>query len=59
MKQRILTLITDFGERDEYAGVMKGVILRLNPSCQIVDVTHQIPSQDIIEASFILGNAYP
>jgi S-adenosylmethionine hydrolase len=59
MKQRIITLITDFGERDEYAGVIKGVILRLNPSCQIVDVAHQIPSQDITETCFILGNAYP
>ncbi|MCX5886159.1 MAG: SAM-dependent chlorinase/fluorinase [Proteobacteria bacterium] len=59
MRQRIITLITDFGERDEYAGVMKGVILRLNPSCQVVDVAHQISPQGITEASFILGNAYP
>jgi len=59
MRQRILTLITDFGERDEYAGVMKGVILGLNPSCQVVDVTHQIFPQDITGASLILGNVYP
>jgi len=58
MRQRIITLITDFGGRDEYAGVMKGVILKINPSCQIVDITHQIPPQDVIEASFILNNSY-
>ena len=55
----IITLITDFGEKDEYAGVMKGVILKINPSCQIIDVTHQITPQAITEASFILGNSYP
>ena len=59
MKQRIVTLITDFGGSDEYAGVMKGVILKISPSCQIVDVTHQIFPQDITEASLILGNVYP
>jgi hypothetical protein len=58
MKRGIITLITDFGERDEYAGVMKGVILKINPSCQIVDVTHQISPQDITEAALILNNSY-
>ena len=58
MGKRIVTLITDFGEEDEYAGVMKGVMLTIDPSCRIIDVTHRISSQDISEAAFILSNSY-
>ncbi len=43
----IITLITDFGVGDEYVGVMKGVILSINPSVTIVDITHQISPQDV------------
>lgn len=59
MKRRIITLITDFGVSDEYSGVMKGVILSINPDCLIIDITHQITPMDIREASFILNNTYP
>jgi S-adenosylmethionine hydrolase len=55
----IVTLITDFGEQAEYAGAMKGAILRANPRCQVVDITHQIPPQDILRAAFVLENSYP
>jgi S-adenosylmethionine hydrolase len=55
----IVTLITDFGERGEYAGAMKGAILRVNPRCQVVDITHQIEPQNILQASWILKNSYP
>ncbi len=54
----LITLITDFGTADPYAGVLKGVILSINPSCTIVDITHQIPPQDINEAAFTLMTAY-
>ena len=53
-KQRIITLITDFGEAGGYTGVMKGVILSINPDCRIIDITHQISPQDREEAAFIL-----
>lgn len=54
----LITLITDFGIADTYVGVLKGVILSINPSCTIVDITHQIPPQDISEAAFALMTAY-
>ncbi len=49
---RIITLTTDFGTSDAYVGIMKGVILSINPNAQIVDLTHAIPPQDIYEAAF-------
>jgi len=54
----IITLITDFGLTDEYAGVMKGVILSRNPHAQIVDITHSVPAQDIAGAGFMLLTNY-
>jgi hypothetical protein len=38
----IVTLCTDFGTRDEYVGVLKGVILSVNPAATIVDLSHRI-----------------
>jgi S-adenosylmethionine hydrolase len=54
-----LTLLSDFGDRDVYVGVMKGVIAQINPQIQVVDLTHQIPPQNIAAARFCLMNAYP
>ncbi len=55
---RIITLMTDFGTSDNYVGVMKGVILSINPQAQIVDITHTIPPQDIHGAAFLIDSAY-
>lgn len=54
----IVTLTTDFGMKDSFAGSMKGVILKINPQAQIVDITHDIGPQDIWEAAFALKTAY-
>ena len=54
----IITLLTDFGISDEYAGLMKGAILSINPSATIVDITHQIDSQDIVQAAFTISSSY-
>lgn len=54
----IITLLTDFGSQDEYVGLMKGVILTINPSVTIVDISHQIDSQDIVQAAFSIHTAY-
>lgn len=43
----IVTLTTDFGTLDGYVGAMKGVILSLAPQAQLIDITHDIPAQDI------------
>ncbi len=55
---RIITLTTDFGTCDAYVGVMKGVILGINPNVQIVDITHAVPPQDLHEAAFLIHSAY-
>ena len=54
----IITLTTDFGISDTYVGVMKGVILDINPNARIIDLTHAIPPQDIYEAAFSIDAAY-
>ncbi|OPY91105.1 MAG: Adenosyl-chloride synthase [Syntrophus sp. PtaU1.Bin208] len=56
---RIVTLLTDFGLRDAYVGILKGVIIGISPSVKIVDLTHEIQPQDIRAASFCLAAAYP
>jgi len=53
----IITLTTDFGLKDPFVGAMKGVILSLAPNVQIVDITHDIPSYDVIEASIVIKEA--
>ncbi|MDZ7314957.1 MAG: SAM-dependent chlorinase/fluorinase [candidate division KSB1 bacterium] len=57
-KSRIITLTTDFGLRDAFVGVMKGVILRINPAARIVDITHGIAQGDIDAAAFALDQAH-
>ncbi len=55
---RVITLTTDFGTADFFAGAMKGVILTESPRTQIVDLTHEIPPQDIQAAAFTVLAAY-
>ena len=55
----VITLTTDFGASDEYVGVMKGVILSILPGAQLVDLTHDIPAQDVRRASLALCAAFP
>jgi S-adenosylmethionine hydrolase len=54
----IVTLLTDFGTQDYFVGAMKGVILSRNPHAQIVDITHEIPPQDIHAGAFNLLSTY-
>lgn len=58
VEPRIVTLLTDFGLSDPYVGVMKGVIARVNPAIQVIDLTHQIPPQNIALGRFALMSAY-
>ena len=50
-----IILTTDFGVADPYVGVMKGVILGLNPRAAVVDLTHGISPQNVRQGAFILG----
>lgn len=56
---KIITLTTDFGTKDPYVAAMKGVILRINPEINIVDLTHEISPQNILEANLFLANSCP
>jgi S-adenosylmethionine hydrolase len=54
----IITLTTDFGYTDPFAGIMKGVILGINPLAEIIDITHDIRPQNIIQAAFVIDTSY-
>jgi len=54
----IITLTSDFGTKDAFAASVKGVILKINPQAQIVDISNDIGPQDIWEAAFTLRTAY-
>lgn len=53
-----IVLTTDFGTADAYVGVMKGVILGINPSASIIDLSHDVAPQNILQAAFILGTSH-
>ncbi|MBN1555927.1 MAG: SAM-dependent chlorinase/fluorinase [Phycisphaerae bacterium] len=55
----LVTLTTDFGLADPYAAAMKGVILRHCPDAEIVDISHQVPSHQVLSGAYILANAAP
>lgn len=58
MPKRIITLTTDFGSSDHFAGTMKGVILGLQPAAQIIDITHEIQPFEIADGAFTIAQAY-
>lgn len=53
----LITLTTDFGLKDPFVGVMKGVIARINPQAQVIDLTHGVPAQDTLAAAFVLRHS--
>jgi S-adenosylmethionine hydrolase len=53
-----VTLVTDFGSADYFVAAVKGVILSANPAAVVVDITHELPPQDIAAAAFTLLVAY-
>jgi S-adenosylmethionine hydrolase len=50
----LIVLLTDFGSKDYFVAVMKGVISKINPLSKIVDLTHEIEPQNVREAAFVL-----
>ena len=54
----VITLLTDFGTADYFVGAVKGAILSVNPNIIIVDITHEIPAQNIEAGAFLLLSAY-
>lgn len=57
MKQPIITLLTDFGTKDPFVGVMKGVILSICPNSRLVDLSHEVPSQSVLTGAFLLRSS--
>jgi len=56
---QVMALLTDFGYRDHYVGVMKGVIWGIAPDVQIADISHAVRPQNVFEGAFLLAQAYP
>jgi S-adenosyl-L-methionine hydrolase (adenosine-forming) len=53
-----VTLITDFGTRDYFVASMKGVMMSISPQVQIIDISHEVAPQDIVEAAFLLRSCF-
>ncbi|MBI4328508.1 MAG: SAM-dependent chlorinase/fluorinase [Chloroflexi bacterium] len=58
MARPVVTLLTDFGLEDTYVGAMKGVILSLCPDAQLIDLSHQVPPQDVRKGALLLASAF-
>lgn len=54
----IITLLTDFGNADGYVAAMKGVILGIMPHARLIDITHEVPPQEVAAGAFILSAHY-
>jgi S-adenosylmethionine hydrolase len=55
----VISLLTDFGSTDAYAGIMRGVLLRFAPGAHLVDLTHEVPAHDVRTAALHLADAIP
>ncbi len=58
MARPVIALLTDFGLRDHYVGVMKGVVLGICPEASLVDISHDVAPQDILAAALELDASY-
>ena len=58
MTRPLITLTTDFGLSDHFVGVMKGVILGIQPAAQIVDISHGVQPYEIVDGAFTIAEAY-
>ena len=50
--RRVITLLTDFGSSEPFVGVMKGVILGINPEAVVVDLCHRAAAYEISECDW-------
>lgn len=53
----VITLTTDFGVQDHYVGVMKAVLLSIVPDARLIDISHEIPPQDIMAGAWVVRNS--
>ena len=55
----IVTLLTDYGRDDDFVGVCHGVIRRIHPEAQIIDITHGLPRYAVRQGALVLRNTLP
>jgi S-adenosylmethionine hydrolase len=54
-----ITFLTDFGLQDDFVGTCHGVMKRIAPQAQIIDITHGIPAQQVLQGALVLANTIP
>jgi S-adenosylmethionine hydrolase len=54
----IIALVTDFGHRDPYVGIMKGVMLSICPEVKMIDLCHEVYPQDVVGANLLMAKSY-
>jgi len=54
----LITLLTDFGDRDYFVASMKGVILTINPHATLIDLSHHVPPHSVEDAAYLLKSCY-
>lgn len=58
MPRPLITLTSDFGTTEHFVGTVKGAILSINPEAEIVDISHDVRSHDILDGAFTIAQAY-
>ena len=54
-----VTFLSDFGLQDDFVGTCHGVVLRIAPDARIIDITHGIPPQAVLQGALVLANTLP
>ena len=54
-----VTFLSDFGLQDDFVGTCHGVIKQIAPEAQIIDVTHGIPPQQVLQGALVLASTLP
>jgi S-adenosylmethionine hydrolase len=55
----LVTLTTDFGGGSSYVAAMKGALLAVNPAARLVDLSHDLPPQNLVATAYFLADALP
>ena len=54
-----VTFLSDFGLQDDFVGTCHGVIARIAPDVRVIDITHGIPPQQVLQGALVLANTVP
>jgi S-adenosylmethionine hydrolase len=55
----LITFLSDFGLQDDFVGTCHGVIKRIAPEVEVIDITHGIPPQHVLQGALVLANTLP